>query len=65
MCTFLNLLQRAQVIHPVQFCLLFDKIVAADQNIDLVGGLSERGGQLRANELSCGLHIGLVACAIL
>ena len=33
-----HLLQCAKVVHPVQLCLLFDRVVATHEHIDLEGG---------------------------
>ena len=63
--SFLHLLQSAEVVHPIKFCLFFDEIVATDQNVCLVRRFSQRDCHFRSDELCSRLDIRFVPRAVL
>ena len=60
MSSFVDLLQGAKVVHPVEFCSLLNMVVSTDHQVHLVRSLSKSSGQLGPHVLGSRFNSHLV-----
>lgn len=62
--THVYLLEGAKVVKPVEFCLLLDHVIPANEAVNVEGRAGANGsGHFGSHPLGSRLDIGFVACA--
>ena len=65
LCAFVDLLERAEIVHPIELRSLLLEVVASDQKVNVVWTLPECGGKLSSHILCSSFYAELKPGSVL